>query len=381
MNKKVFVSGCFDLLHSGHVAFFEEASSYGDVYVAVGTDKTVFELKGRHPINTEAERLFMVKSVRAVKDAFISQGSGMLDFIDEFRSIQPDIMVVNTDGHTLEKQKLCQDHGVEYLVLSREPHLDLPPRSTTDLRSVHQFPYRIDLAGGWLDQPFVSKHHPGPVITVSIEPTIQFNERSGMASSTRRTAIDLWGRRVPPGDPEKLARILFCCDNPPGTKVISGSQDSIGLVFPGLAKAFYEGGYWPTIIDSLYDEASLEFVEKSLSLITLGPRHAEYNVLENTQFDRVKAKALSDAAEDCWIALQNQDIHQFGVSMKAGFEAQIAMFPNMMNPTVAELIERYSPQALGWKLSGAGGGGYLVFVSQTPIKNSSRIIVRRENIF
>ena len=34
--KKVFVSGCFDMLHSGHVRFLQEAAGYGDVYVALG---------------------------------------------------------------------------------------------------------------------------------------------------------------------------------------------------------------------------------------------------------------------------------------------------------------------------------------------------------
>ena len=50
--KKVFVSGCFDLLHSGHVAFLTEAASFGDLYVGIGSDKTIFELKGRAAINT-----------------------------------------------------------------------------------------------------------------------------------------------------------------------------------------------------------------------------------------------------------------------------------------------------------------------------------------
>ena len=45
MSKKVFVSGCYDMLHSGHVAFFEEAASYGDLYVGIGSDKTIYELK------------------------------------------------------------------------------------------------------------------------------------------------------------------------------------------------------------------------------------------------------------------------------------------------------------------------------------------------
>lgn len=377
MAKKVFISGCYDLLHSGHIAFFKEASSYGDLYVALGSDKTVYELKGREPVNREDERLFMVQSVGFVHHAFVAQGSGMLDFLTEFKQIRPDIFIVNEDGNTPHKQQLCEEYGVEYVVLKREPHAGLTPRSTTALRTVHQIPFRIDLAGGWLDQPFVSKHYPGAVITISLEPTIQFNDRSGMASSTRRAAIDMWGPRLPSGDPEKLAKILFCYDNPPGTKVISGSQDAIGIVFPGLAKAHYAGDYWPTNIKRIQDELSLQFVENALYLITLGPRHAEYDALANTNFDPKPAKALADAADACWLAIEQRDIFEFGRSVRKGFEAQIEMFPNMMNSHVAQLIEKYKNVALGWKLSGAGGGGYLVLVADKPIENAVRVVARR----
>ena len=379
MTKRVFVSGCYDLLHSGHIAFFQEAASYGDLYVALGSDKTVYDLKGRTPVNNEDERLFMVKSQKWVTDAFVSQGSDMLDFLDEFKAIQPDIFIVNEDGHTPDKEQLCQEYGVEYLILKREPHTGLTARSTTDLRTINQMPFRIDLAGGWLDQPFVSEHYPGAVITISIEPTLQFNERSGMASSTRRAAIDMWGPRLPVGDPEKLAKILFCYDNPPGKKVISGSQDAIGLVFPGLAKANYEGEYWPTSIERLQDELALQFVENALYLVTLGPRHAEYDVLADTSIDAERAKALADPTEACWQAIQQRDIEAFGHTIRESFEAQIAMFPNMMNESVARLIERYQDKALGWMLSGAGGGGYLILVADEPIENAVRIVARREH--
>ncbi|MFN2110446.1 MAG: adenylyltransferase/cytidyltransferase family protein, partial [Anaerolineae bacterium] len=264
MVKKVFVSGCFDLLHSGHVEFFKEAASYGDLYVALGSDRTVNDLKGRPPINTESERLFMVQSVSWVKEAFISQGSGILDFVEELKAIQPDIFVVNEEGNTPDKRDLVESLGIEYHVLRREPHPGLAPRSTTALRNVCRIPYRIDVAGGWLDQPFVSKLYPGAVITISLEPTVEFNERSGMASSTRRAAIELWGPRLPIDNYEKLAKILFCYDNPPGTTEISGAQDTIGIVFPGLAKSYYEGEYWPSRIDSVQDEATLRFIENVL---------------------------------------------------------------------------------------------------------------------
>jgi cytidyltransferase-like protein len=377
MTKRVFVSGCYDLLHSGHIAFFQEASTYGDLYVAVGSDKTVYDLKGKAPVNSEDERLFMIKSVKCVKDAFVAQGSGMLDFLEEFHSLRPDIFVVNEDGNTPDKQQLCQENGTAYVVLKRDPYPGLTARSTTALRTVHQIPFRIDLAGGWLDQPFVSRFYPGSVVTISLEPTIQFNDRSGMASSTRRAAIDMWGPRLPAGDHEKLAKILFCYDNPPGTKVISGSQDAIGLVFPGLAKANYRGQYWPDSIDEMRDEYSLQFVENALNLVPLGPRHAKYDVLENTHINKNGAKALAEAADACWDAIQQRDIVEFGRSLREGFEAQIAMFPNMMNDTVAQLIEAHREESLGWKLSGAGGGGYLILVSDKPVENAVRVIARR----
>jgi hypothetical protein len=268
--------------------------------------------------------------------------------------------------------------GIQYLILERKPRSGFEARSTTELRQRDYLPYRIDLAGGWLDQPFVSKHHPGPVITISLEPTLEFNERSGMASSTRRHALELWGPKIPPGNYEKLAKVLFCYDNPPGTEIISGSQDSIGLVFPGLAYAYYEGAYWPSRIEHRLDEPLLRFVESSLQLVSLGPRFADYDVLSDTTFDRQHARALADAADGHWQAILSQDILRFGRTMREAFEAQVAMFPHMMNERVAALIDEYRDRALGWKLSGAGGGGYFILAAEKPIPGAVRVLARRE---
>ncbi len=379
MPKKVFVSGCFDLLHSGHIAFFEEASAFGDLYVGIGSDKTVFDLKGRAPVNNEDERLYMIKAVSCVKDAFISTGSGVLDFLSEIKDLKPDILVVNEDGNLPSKRELCAQFGIEYKILKRTPHQGLAPRSTTDLRGISQIPYRIDLAGGWLDQPYVSKFYPGSVLTISIEPSIEFNERSGMASSTRRKAVELWGTKLPVFPEEKLARLLFCYDNPPGTQEISGAQDAIGIVFPGLNKSRFEGQYWPARIESVHDEQILCFLEESLYLIPLGPRYSGFDVLSGTIIDAQRAKALADAADNCWQAILDRDIDAFGTNFRLGFEAQIAMFPHMVNDSIFQLLGNYKHLAKGWKLSGAGGGGYLIFVSDTPIENAIRIIVRRRD--
>lgn len=378
MSKKtVMVSGCFDMLHSGHIEFFNQASQFGDLHVALGSDKTISDLKGRQTLNNQNERLFMVKSVRYVKDTFISKGSGTLDFVDELKKINPDIFIVNEDGHLPEKEDLCKSLGVEYKILERKPHHNLTQRSTTELRLKDYLPYRIDLAGGWLDQPFVSKLHPGPVVTISIEPTIDFNKRSGMATSTRTKAEELWGPRIPHRNYEHLAQILFSYDNPPGTKTISGSQDSIGIVFPGLAKANYSGKYWPESITHITNNNLLRFVEQSLFLIPLKPRQGGYDVLANTQINEKNAKLLADSAENLWDATLGQKINDFGFAMREAFEAQIRMFPNMMNPQVEALINKFKDQALGWKLSGAGGGGYLILVSDEKIPGSIQVTARR----
>ena len=377
MRKKVFVSGCYDMLHSGHVAFFEEAAQYGDLYVGIGSDKTIADLKARKTINTDAERLYMVKALKAVKDAWINSGSGLLDFLDELHALSPDIYFVNSDGHTPDKEKLCRELGIEYIVSKRIPHGNLPIRSTTAMRKECLIPYRIDLAGGWLDQPYVSRYSDGAVITISIEPDYEFNDRSGMSTSSRKKAIELWQTDIPEGNREKLAKMLFCFENPPGTDYVSGSQDSLGIVMPNLNKHFYTGSYWPSQIQSVKDDAILTWLEKRLWLIPLYPRKQNYDVLADTKIDKQNAEALSKATDDCWAAILEQDAVKTGDAMRRSFEAQIAMFPNMAPEDVLSQIEIYRNKTLGWKISGAGGGGYLILFSETPVENSIQIRIRR----
>lgn len=375
--KKVFVSGCYDMLHSGHVAFFEEAATHGDLYVGIGSDKTVHELKARKTIHTEDERLYMVRALKSVKEAWVNSGSGVLDFVEDMKRLQPDIFFVNSDGHTPAKEQLCRELGIQYIVSRRIPHGGLPVRSTTALRKECLIPYRLDLAGGWLDQPYVSKYSSGAVLTISIEPDYEFNDRSGMSTSSRKKAIELWQTDIPEGDKEKLARTLFCFENPPGTKYVSGSQDSLGIVLPGLNRLYYNGDYWPESIESITDRELLGWIEERLWLVPLSPRHAEYDVLANTRINEADAKRLSQAAEACWQALKAKDVIAWGRAASDSFEAQVAMFPNMIVPEVLTTLESYKSSVLGWKISGAGGGGYLVLVSEQPIEKAIQIRIRK----
>lgn len=365
MAKKVFVSGCYDMLHSGHVAFFKEAARYGDLYVGIGSDRTIEELKHRKTVYSEKERLYMVKAVRYVTDAYINAGSGMLDFLDTLDRVRPDVFVVNSDGGSEQKRRLCAERGIEYVELERVPDAGLEARSTTSLRTgvKSHLPYRVDLAGTWIDQPYVSEHGAGWALTMSIEPTVEFMERGGMSTSTRNAARKIWPYELPDYNEEMLARLLFCFENDPENKGhVSGAQDAIGICMSGLNRHYYDGRYWPTRIESCHDEAVLSWLESHIVLVAMFPRRPGCSVVEGKDITPAKVRALTDAAERCWNAIMERDLDAFARAFGDSFDAQVAMFPAMMQPGVGDYINRYRNRALAWKMLGAGGGGHLALV-------------------
>lgn len=370
------------MLHSGHVAFFKEASGYGDLYVGVGSDATIRELKGRDTINSEQERLYMVKSVRYVKDAWINSGSGIMDFEEDVRKFRPDIFLVNEDGNSPAKAALCEGLGISYVVLERIPEAGLPPRSTTALRTSDfcLLPYRLDLAGTWIDQPYVSKYGHGWAITISLEPVIEYNERSGMSTSTRNAAKKIWPYQLPPERPEKLAEMLFRFENEPGRTEISGAQDAIGICMPGLNRHYYNGKYWPSRIESCYDENVLQWLENHIYMVLLWPRPAGFNPVPGARLNEENVGYLIRAAEKCWDAILDRDLQRFATHYRESFEAQIRLFPDMVNPDIQKVMDTYKDTALAWKLAGAGGGGYLALLAEKPVPGTMHIKIRRKGL-
>lgn len=380
--KKVFVSGCYDMLHSGHVAFFKEAAKYGDLYVGIGADKTIEELKHRSPVYSEKERLYMVKAMRYVTDAFINRGSGMLDFIDILDKVKPDIFIVNSDGGSKTKRDLCRERGIEYVVLERIPEEGLAPRSTTSLRrdvKCH-IPYRVDIAGTWIDQPYVSQYGAGWALTVSIEPTHEFIERGGMSTSTRNAARKIWPYELPEYNEEMMARLLFCFENDPGNEGhVSGAQDAIGICMSGLNRHFYDGHYWPSRIESCHDEQILSWLERHICLVEMFPRRPGCSVIEGKDITPDKVRDLTDAAGRCWDAIMEMDLKKFAGAFRESFDAQLALFPAMMQPGVQGHIDRWKDKALAWKMLGAGGGGHLALVvDKIPDEGVIPIKIRRK---
>ncbi len=367
MAKKVFVSGCYDLLHSGHVEFFRQAAEYGDLYVGIGSDKTILNYKNHKTVYSEQERLFMVKSIKYVRDAYINSGDGILDFIPTLDIVKPDILVVNSDGGSDSKRRLCEERGIEYVVLERDPHEGLQARSSTELKkSPCKIPTRIDLAGTWIDQPYVSCFSPGWAITLSIEPSFEIRNRCGLSTSTRNVIRRIWPYQLPNMDSETLARLVFCFENHPEREdgIISGAQDAIGICVPGLCRHYYDNHFWPEKIERCEDERILNWLEKHLCMIPMEPRKAGCSVVEGKEITTEKVKNLTFAADECWEGIMNMDLNTFVSGFRKSFDAQVAMFPAMIQGSVQSYIDKYSSidDVLAWKMPGAGGGGYLVCV-------------------
>ncbi|MBO4840222.1 MAG: adenylyltransferase/cytidyltransferase family protein [Bacteroidaceae bacterium] len=388
---KVFVSGCYDLLHSGHVEFFRQAAEYGDLYVGIGSDATILGYKHHKTVYSEQERLFMVKSIRYVKDAFINAGSGIMDFVPTVEALKPDILVVNSDGGNEDKRRFCEEQGIEYVVLERVPQAGLKARSSTDLKKTEsQIPTRLDLAGTWIDQPYVSQYAPGWAITISLEPTFEIRERCGLSTSTRNMIKKIWPYSLPNMDPETLAKLVFCFENDPerSAGIISGAQDSIGICVPGLCRHYYNNRFWPEKIETCQDESILSWLENHLIMIPMDPRKPGCSVVEGKDITEHKVKALAEAADNCWNAIMDRNLQAFAAAYKASFDAQISMFPAMIQGKVQEYIDKWSkvPGVMAWKMPGAGGGGYLACVVKDAEtfakehKEAIRLTIRRPGL-
>ena len=365
--KKVFVSGCYDLLHSGHIEFFRQAAQYGDLYVGIGSDATILQYKNHRTLYPEQERLFMVQSIKYVKEAYINKGTGVMDFVSTVEMLKPDRFVVNADGSSEEKRRFCEERNIEYIVLERTPAKGLNARSSTDIKTeICEIPTRLDLAGTWIDQPYVSCFAPGWALTISLLPNFEIRERCGLSTSTRKQIQKIWPMKLPDMDAEMLAKLVFCFENDPERSdgIISGAQDAIGICIPGLCRHHYNARFWPDKIEQCKDERILCWLENHLCLVPMFPRKPGCSVVENKDITETKVNALAKAADDCWDAIMQTNLEAFADAYRASFEAQISMFPAMIQPGVQNYINHYSVMndVLAWKMPGAGGGGYLALV-------------------
>jgi len=247
-------------------------------------------------------------------------------------------------------------------------------------------PYRMAFAGGWIDQPFVSRLNPEPpgsMVTVAVEPTFRWMDRCGMATSTRSVALRHWRGRMPAGDPARLVRELYHVENN-GKAEPSGSQDMVGLLYPGVCRLDYdaavEGGVFPAKVENCTDPDIALWLERVIKVLPVVQRPLGYEPLAVQNLEPRWIARLGKSGRACWEAILARDAPALGESMNESMRCWEAILPNVVRPPalsldLVALLRHYRERCHGAMYSGCGGG-YLYVVSERPVPGSFSVQVR-----
>lgn len=249
-----------------------------------------------------------------------------------------------------------------------------------------RLPYRLALAGGWIDQPFVSKLNPSPpgsMVVVCVEPEFWFMERAGICIGTRNIAMRLWNGELPDRDPDRLVQELYEEENR-GKAEPSGSQDMIGLVYPGVNRLDYDfthrGGIFPRHIESNNEPQVAKWLENVIHILPVNQRPEGYNPLEIKNLDVAWIERLGRSGRDCYGAIVARDIAALGESMNECMRCWEAILPGTVRHRtigidLPALLKHYQSRYPGAMYSGCGGG-YLYVISKEPVPGAFRVKVR-----
>jgi hypothetical protein len=249
-------------------------------------------------------------------------------------------------------------------------------------------PYRMAFAGGWIDQPFVSEHDPDPpgsMVVVALKPTYRFMSRCGMGTSTRQIAIERWADRLPNRDPMDMVKELYRAENE-GKVEPSGSQDMIGIIYPGVNRLDYaydhEDGIYPVHIESSTNPEIARWLERVVSMVPIGQRPDGYYPLGIKNLDPGWIRRLGNTGTACYDAILARDIRALGASMNACMACWEAILPHtVQHPTLRvdlkKILKYYQTRYEGAMYSGCGGG-YLYVISEESVPGGLRVQVKTE---
>lgn len=179
--RKVFVSGCYDIIHGGHVQFFEEARALGDhLTVSFASSEVLWIHKRRKPSIPDDHKKALLESLRMVDLVVVGRGHDEgIDFREDFLALRPDVLAVTEDDKYADlKRALCAEVGATYVVLPKTPPRFEPVSTSSIVRFVQaptEAPLRVDFAGGWLDVPRFAREG-AFVVNCAISPLVSLRE-------------------------------------------------------------------------------------------------------------------------------------------------------------------------------------------------------------
>lgn len=334
--RRVFVSGCYDILHAGHLQFFEEARALGDhLTVCFASAEVLWRHKHRRSSLPDQHKLELLRALRMVDEAVMGCDAGLgLDFESHFRRIRPAVLAVTEDDrYEAIKRQLCAEVGAEYVALAKTPPKCSPVSTTSIVRLIRApetAPLRVDFAGGWLDVPRFAREE-GFVVNCAISPTVSlvdwpYARNAGLGGSGAWALLN------------GHDGVLSEC----GLGV--GWQDPAVIAETGLC--VYRSGQTPR----LFLKTDGELVRGKMALFFTGRPHDTPSLAAGRR-DYGRIVEASRVAHD---AVRASDLALLGRATHMSYSVQLD-----------EGMERLPydvPGALGFKYCGGGFGGYALYL-------------------
>jgi cytidyltransferase-like protein len=341
--KKVFVSGCYDIIHGGHVEFFKQARALGDyLIVCFAGDQSLKMHKNRKSSLPVSHKKSLLESVSMVDEVVVGDDPILgLDFKSHFLTIRPDILVVTEDDrYEVEKRILCAETGAQYIILPKD--LDYEKTSTTDIlnqiKAPSELPLRVDFAGGWLDVPKFARENAW-IVNCAISPKVSLSdwpyEKGGGLGGSAAFAM-LNGKD---GVKEEL-------------KLGVGWQDPAVIRETGLC-------VWKSGADPLLEfKTSGEFLKGKMALLWTGESHITY---EKTDLERdydsiIHAGKLAREA----VLPGNENFQKLCLAVNLSCRVQYGEGMKAL-PSFGETAKKYC---------GGGWGGYALYLFENEKKRS-----------
>ena len=333
---RVFVSGCYDIIHAGHIQFFREARALGDhLTVCFASNDVLWLHKQRRSSLPDDHKRAVIAALDMVDEVVLGEGlEEGIDFRDHFLRLRPNLLAVTEDDkYAPLKRELCAQVGARYIVLPKTPP-QFSPVSTSQIvkfiRAPEVAPLRVDFAGGWLDVPRFSR--PGAyVVNCAISPTVSlrdwpYQKNAGLGGSGAWALLN--GRD---GVVSELDLGV-------------GWQDPAIIAETGLC--VWRSGLRP----QLELKHNGEFLRGRLALFWTGTDHDTPD-LANRPRDFALIEQASRVARD---AVWRSDLGQLAEAVRLSWKMQLG---EGMNALPADV-----PGALAWKYAGGGFGGYAVYL-------------------
>ncbi len=334
--RKVFVSGCYDILHAGHLQFFREARALGGhLTVSFASSDVLWLHKRRRSSLPDEHKKALLEALDTVDEVVVGKCMEEgLDFKDDFLALKPAVLAVTEDDkYGPLKRDLCRQVGAEYVVLPKTPP-QFAPVSTTQIvkwiRAPRVAPLRVDFAGGWLDVPRFARPG-GHIVNCAISPTVSLSEwpyerNAGLGGSGAWALLN--------GDDGVSSELDLGV----------GWQDPAIIAEGGLC--VWRSGERP-VLDIKTDG---ELVRGRMALYWSGRQHDTPGLADRKRDLDLVFEAGNVAREAVW----KQDLGMLAEGVRISWKMQEG---EGMDPLPSDV-----PGALAWKYSGGGFGGYAVYL-------------------